>query len=188
MKATSICGISSLLLCLLLSCGKSELTEDERFDLYIKTLSNDSTGYRIVYETAKNIDTLYGVFNMSLEFVPLKQQLDYYDSLTILYITKRDSTFERKYVPSRDKKKSTYINWNRFNDSAKAYLSKGDSVRANIQRKAIKHEKTVKGYVVDFSVLLIGEEDTVLVRQFDIWLKEDFPISYIKHEKTEVFK
>lgn len=50
--------------------------------------------------------------------------------------------------PSTNNEKSTYINWNRFNDSAKAYLSQGDSVRAIIHRKAIKHEKTVKGYVL----------------------------------------
>ncbi|SFG27927.1 hypothetical protein [Pontibacter chinhatensis] len=67
MKTTLLYGISSLLLCLLLgSCGKKELTEDEHFNLYLRTLSNDSTGYRIVYGTARNIDTLYGVFSMSL--------------------------------------------------------------------------------------------------------------------------
>lgn len=123
---------------------------------------------------------------MSPEYVPLKRQLDHYDSLTMLYLAMRDSTYERKYVPSRDKKRSTYINWNRFNDSTKAYLSKGDAVRASIERKAIRHEKKLKGYVIDFSVSLVGEEDTVLVRQFDIWLKEDFPIADTKYEKVEV--
>jgi hypothetical protein len=178
-----------LISCLLLamcSCGIKELSEKERFSLFLKTMQGDSTGYKIVYSMAENIDTLYGVFNISLEYVPLKKELDHYDSLTILFLTKRESTFNSKYIPSKDNINSTHFNWNRFNDSVQIYFLKGDSLREIIHRKAGSYEKNVKGYVVDFKTELISKTDTILIRKFDIWLSSSFPVSDIKHQKIEV--
>jgi hypothetical protein len=165
------------------ACGSRELTQQERFDLYLQTLQGDSTGYRIEYVMAASMDTLYGVYNLSLPYIPLKKQLDQYDSLTILFLARRDSTFQRKYVPSIDKERSTYLNWNRFNDSAKLYHEKSIALRQKIEREAIRHNKKVKGYIIDFRVDLIGKGDTIVAHQFDIWLKQDFPIEGLKYER-----
>lgn len=151
-------------------------------DLMLKTMSGDSTGYKLVYKWGENLDTLYGVFGLTQEYFPLQRKLQKYDSLTLAFISKRDSTFNRKYVPSTDKKHSSYINWNKFNDSAKHYLDKGNSVRELIDRRTTRHEKQVKGYVFDVQVCLLHEatKDTLIVRKIYNWLSADFPMENFK--------
>ncbi|EJF11927.1 hypothetical protein [Pontibacter sp. BAB1700] len=156
---------------LMFGCNERQLSDSEKFGLYIHTLQGDSTGYRIEYGIAERVDTLYGFYKLSSEYLKLEQQLQFYDSVTFHYMARRDSVFNSRYIDSRNLEHSSYRNWNRHNDSLKAYLKKGVDLRHYLMEQAIPYEKEVRGYLISFNARLVSHRDTLQVHEFDIWLR-----------------
>lgn len=110
-------------------CDKQELSASEKFELYINTLQGDNTRYRVEYGIAERVDTLYGFYKLSPEYLKREQLLERYDSVALHFMIRRDTVFNSRYIDSRDPEHSSYLNWNRHNDSLGVYLKKGEALR-----------------------------------------------------------
>jgi tRNA A37 threonylcarbamoyladenosine dehydratase len=158
-----------------LSLLNSEMTHEEVFHEYIAAINGDSD-YTLAHEFSTP-DTLFGYFSYSSEYQPLKTQIDHLDSLVLFYIAKRDSVINAKYISSRDGKvESTYFRVQALNDSIRNNFAKGDVVRERIKHRKGEYEMQIKGYVFDFRTYLVKNEDSVVVFDFPVWVKQDFPV------------
>jgi hypothetical protein len=159
----------------LVSCQEAEPNEEELYSMVAKAIEGDSD-HVLIYNSVYKVDTLYGYFPYSMEYQPLKIKLDSVDTIARLYISKRDSVYNSKYISSRDTLNSSYRNFHRFNDSVRTYVEKGDKIRDLINKGSEAHNKLLRGYYTVFSIWVTNKGDTLSVRDIPLYLKRDFPV------------